>query len=266
MAVYAYDTASRFACDAHDSPAGRRQVVVDFASANGFTVDDWFVDEIHGCNDKSRNHGKRPFFERPEAMRLAAKLQSGDVVVVVDFWSTGETMKGLFRLLCELDERGVRLHFIHVGESSIAWESGGLVHSLLQNALEFGLDAYAEDASEGMARSKWRGGPRGGMPAPGCKHVGKKKGRRVVQDENQREAIRLIAELKEQGLTSYAIAKRLNESRLFWRKPKPNGARGFTLEHWDVRRVDRAIAGLPELMEYEQRSAARNSPSDAATT
>ena len=57
--------------------------------------------------------------------------------------------------------------------------------------------------------------------------------RRVEPDKQQQKTMRLIFELKNEGLTSCAIAKRLQEERHFWRKPNAKVPHSYARERWD---------------------------------
>ncbi len=248
MAAYAYVLMPLCEEDASEAIRAQRQAIDAYVAAGGLAIDEWFCEAPGDCFEHHGKRRERFLFNRPAGKRLAAALQPGDWVFVADPFALGMGMAGLYRLLCELDDHSAALRFPRLGHLIVDGAINALACRIMRGLLQSDLEAAAEDAREGLRKSKARGGPSGGQARVGWKHVGKGKRRRVVPDEQQRETMRLIVELKNAGLTFYAIAKRLQKERHFWRKPKANAPRGYTPEQWDHKRVERGYEEMRRVM------------------
>lgn len=49
----------------------------------------------------------------------------------------------------------------------------------------------------------------------------------------------------------YAIANLLKEEGHFWRMPDPKAPRGYTLKHWDHKRVERWYEEMRRIMDLK---------------
>lgn len=234
--------------------AAAREIIESYANRSDLRIEREFLE---APGDQYENWQEddwrlRPLGERPVGRQLIDLLRSGDGLIVEQPFLHLDTQ--LLPLADAWHKQGIVLHLAKVGLPL----TSGFWRAMKQFAVAaemFGRRKTSELTSAGMAASKARGGPRGGLPTPGWKHVGPENDRRRVPDLEQRKVMERIMQLRAMGWGWRRISSYLTEHRVMWKKPNASAPRGFTLEYWDQRRCQRGYEEMLRIIAQKRAAA-----------
>jgi DNA invertase Pin-like site-specific DNA recombinase len=249
MAVYSY-LAPSSSNPSHSLATGTEGIEA-YANRHGLRIDREFVEEPGGFFVDRLNSDWRttPLADRPVGKQLCKLLQPGDEVIV---WQPMLEPAQLLSLADELRRRGIALHMAKFGVAA--------TDPLLLAALKCFIPASrfieagprSEGTKAGMAKTKARGGARGGRPAPGWKHVKIATGVRRAPDSEQRKVMGWIVDRRLEGWGWRRISSWLTSRRVMYKRTDASAPRGYTLEFWDPGRCKRAFAAMAEIVVDEE--------------
>lgn len=193
---------------------------------SGHTYGGWFYDAAVS--------GKKSLFERPEGMRLWALVQPGDHIV----WAK---LDRAFRRVIDgstamqmLAAKGVFVHSLDLGIDT-STPVGNFIYTVMVAFAELERDFACQRTRDGLAAKRRAGRPYCPAVPIGWRKRGSGADSSWLPCETEREHVRQIVKLREDGLSLIEIAK------VFRRVgPRPNG------KFWNKNSISRAVTA------YEQ--------------
>lgn len=107
---------------------------------------------------EERISGRVPAQDRPVFRQLLAKLEAGDVLVVLKLDRLGRDAQDILATVRVLHARGVRVILLDAGAGDLGTAAGQLWLTLLAAFAQFESDRLSERTREGLARSTKKSG------------------------------------------------------------------------------------------------------------
>jgi DNA invertase Pin-like site-specific DNA recombinase len=195
MAVYGYARVSTDRqADDGESLGTQQRIIEGYAMMNALTLDRIFVER--GVS------GSKPLGERAEGARLLAALKAEDVVITSKLDRMFRSALNALDVLGQLKERGVALHIIDLGGDVTGNGISKLVFTILSAVAEAERDRIRERIRDVKADQRKRQRYLGGIVPFGWRI----EDGALIEVPEQQHAIKLIIELRRQGLSLRAIS------------------------------------------------------------
>jgi DNA invertase Pin-like site-specific DNA recombinase len=213
MAVYGYVRVSTDRqADDGESLGTQQRIIEGYAMMNALTLDRIFVER--GVS------GSKPLGERLEGARLLAALKAEDVVITSKLDRMFRSALNALDVLGQVKERGVALHIIDLGGDVTGNGISKLVFTILSAVAEAERDRIRERIRDVKADQRKRQRYLGGIVPFGWRI----EDGALIEVPEQQHAIKLIIELRRQGLSLRAISASI-------------AAEGVKLSHEGVKKV-----------------------------
>ena len=148
-----------------------------------------------GCTVSETISGSTTAMERPEFVRLLARLETDDALITTKLDRLGRNAMDVQRTLEILAKKGVRVHCLALGSQNLTGPEGEPTMAILNAIADFELDLLVERTQTGLIRAQ------GGAQGPGRPAVLSPK-----QDE-------LIRKRRAEGVSLGVLAKEFGVSR-----------------------------------------------------
>ena len=201
-------------------------------------------------NDEGQSAYRVRFLNRPEGGRLDENLRSGDVICVYRLDRSFRSTEDFLQTFKMWHERGVRLTS-SAEEFDIRGPWGKFIATTLVAVAELDSSIKSERIKDSLRMQRSKGGlTPGKYPAIGYMRVTAHGRRYQIPDPKQLVAVRRIVELKDQGLSYWAVSDRIEaeQAQAEGRPVKPNYARKGVRRRWDAKSCERAYKRRDELL------------------
>lgn len=205
------ENAQRSACEEYVS-----RVLVP----KGFTPGGWFYD--------AETSGSTQLFERKKGLLLWAEVKKGDTVVVSKLDRAFRSTSDFVHTLDMLGSRGVSMNCLDIGMDS-GTPIGRFVYTIMAAFAEMERNFIAQRTSAGMQQKLKEGKPISGNAPIGWKKIGKKAASYFVPDEDEREQVKRMVDMRRGGAAFEAIVNAM------WNTRRTNGRR------WNINSVIAAV-------------------------
>lgn len=199
-------------------------------------------------SDDGQSAWKRPFSQREQGAKLAAKLQPGDQIIFCKLDRAFRRLKDAINQMEDWFNAGIGVHFVDQG-LNMDTANGRLVINCMSVFAQWESEIKSERVKEALARKKRNNQPVNQKVPTGKVIVGGGKNKRFVLDPRQRPVIRLIKFYRNCGMSLGAISDRLEEMIAVREGRTPIPAVHFTLKRpWTKRKVQAVCEQMDYLM------------------
>jgi putative DNA-invertase from lambdoid prophage Rac len=195
----------------------QRRQIEGYAKIQGWKVDKVYVERAVS--------GAKPLVERKEGAALLAALKTGDKVIVPKLDRMFRSALDALKVLEELRDRNVSMHFIDLGGDVTGDGISKLVFTILSAVAEAERDRIRERIRDVKRDQREQGRYLGGTVPFGWRKVGNGK---LVEKPDEQKAIRRMETLRKKGRSFRAIAADIR-------------AGGFKVTHAGVRNILHAV-------------------------
>jgi len=144
--------------------------------------------------------------ERPELNKILDQLRTGDVIIIADLTRLSRSVKDLFSLIDQIEEKGANIKSIKESWVDTTTAQGKLIFTIFAGISQFERDLISQRTIEGLNAARARG---------------KKGGRPKVNDKNIKLAIKMynsksysISEItKATGSSKTTLYRYINNSK-----------------------------------------------------
>ena len=189
MAIYGYARVSTEQQVDGASLAEQERRIRAIASYHGLPVEAMFRDE--GVS------GKIPLGQRPEGMKLMARIKEGDTIIVSKMDRAFRSARDALMVIERLRVRGINLTLADMGTEPVTQDGvGKLFFLILAGMAEFERERIRERTLEGKKFKEAKGGYAGGFVKYGHNVEGRGRDAMLVRDDEADAMVARAVELR----------------------------------------------------------------------